>query len=90
MYSLIIKTMKNEKLISVSSKIFNEFDEAYDFLRKTLKELGLKNSGVFDGNGNIKEMLKYFKYTEKECRKEDWWSEDYMNPIWTEHLGFMS
>ncbi len=81
MYCLLIKTMKDDCLKSISSKIFNDFDEAYSALRTTLRELGLTKTGVFDGQGNIKEMNKYFKDMKKGCCNEDWWSDDYMNPI---------
>lgn len=81
MYCLLIKTLKDDHLKSISSKVFKEFNEAYYALRTVLKELGLAKRGVFDGQGNIKEMNKYFKDMEKACRDEDWWSDDFMNPI---------
>ena len=81
MYCLLIKTMKDGCLKSISSKLFNDFDEAYSELRTTLRELALTKTGVFDGQGNIKEMNKYFKEMEKGCRDEDWWSDAYMSPI---------
>lgn len=41
MYCLLIKTVKENRLKSISSKLFNNFDEAYSSLRCSLKELGL-------------------------------------------------
>lgn len=81
MYCLTIKALKDDHLKSVSSKEFKEFDEAYSALRAALREFGLTKEGVFDGQGNIKEMYKYFKDMERDSRDEDWWSDDFMNPI---------
>ena len=81
MYCLLVKALKNDRLKRISSKVFKNYNEAYLAFRSILKELGLLNDSVFDGQGNIKEMYKYFKRAEKECSNEDWWSADYMNPI---------
>lgn len=81
MYCLLIKILKNDCLKSISSKAYENFEEAYSALRNSLKELGHTTNNVFDGNGYIKEARRYFKDIEKECKNEDWWSEDYMKPL---------
>lgn len=81
MYCLMIKTLKNDCLKSISSKVFDDYEDAYYALRKALKKLGSTTNNVFDGQGNIKEAKQYFKDIEKECKNEDWWTEDYLKPL---------
>lgn len=81
MYCLLIKHIKDNRLKSISSEVYENFLEAYNSLRERLKELAYTMNNVFNGHGNIKELRLYFKKIEKEYQNEDWWSNDYMKPL---------
>ena len=58
MYCLMIKTIKNNRLKTMTAKAFEGFEEAYAAMREANKGMALAKACVFDGRGNIKEMKK--------------------------------
>ena len=49
MCCLLVKTLKNDCFRSISSKVFNHYNEGYSEFRSVHKELGLSKDSVFDG-----------------------------------------
>ena len=49
MYCLLVKTLKNDCLRSISSKVFNNCNEAYSEFRSVLKELDFRLADLETG-----------------------------------------
>lgn len=84
MYCLMIKTIKNNRLKTMTAKAFEGFEEAYAAMREAIKGMALAKACVFDGRGNIKEMKKYFDYSIWSAKKEDYfeeWFPDFVKPM---------
>ncbi|MBQ7761543.1 MAG: hypothetical protein IJ400_05760 [Clostridia bacterium] len=57
--------------LKLSVFTYNSFENAKQALRKKLKELSFASNEMFDGNGGIKELVKYSKNSVEEPYEED-------------------